>query len=33
MQFVDGIPIWGAPDAGAVSQIMTCALTADKVPY
>ncbi len=31
MQFVDGIPIWGAPDAGAVSQIKTCALTADKV--
>ncbi|HXA00283.1 MAG TPA: RtcB family protein [Candidatus Dormibacteraeota bacterium] len=31
MQFVDGIPIWGAPDPGAVSQIKTCALTADKV--
>src|SRR5262249_4737348 len=29
--FVDGIPIWGAPDPGAVSQIKTCALTADKV--
>src|SRR5215813_6373284 len=31
MQFFDGIPIWGAPDPGAVSQIKTCALTADKV--
>ena len=31
MQFVDGIPVWGAPDPGAVSQIKTCALTADKV--
>ncbi|HWY44129.1 MAG TPA: RtcB family protein [Candidatus Sulfotelmatobacter sp.] len=31
MQFVDGIPIWGAPDASAVSQIKSCALTADKV--
>ena len=31
MQFVDGIPIWGAPDPGAVSQIKTCARTADKV--
>ncbi len=31
MQFVDGIPIWGPPDPGAVSQIKTCALTADKV--
>lgn len=31
MNFVDGIPIWGAPDEGAVSQIKTCAKTADKV--
>jgi tRNA-splicing ligase RtcB len=31
VQFVDGIPIWGSPDPGAVSQIKTCALTADKV--
>lgn len=31
MQFIDNIPIWGAPDPAAVSQIKTCALTADKV--
>ncbi|MBS1840055.1 MAG: RtcB family protein [Acidobacteria bacterium] len=31
MQFLDNIPIWGPPDPGAVSQIKTCALTADKV--
>src|SRR6266436_3168784 len=31
MQFIDNIPIWGAPDPRAVSQIKTCALTADKV--
>jgi tRNA-splicing ligase RtcB (3'-phosphate/5'-hydroxy nucleic acid ligase) len=31
MQFIDNIPVWGAPDSGAVSQIKTCALTADKV--
>jgi len=31
MQFIDNIPIWGAPDPGAVSQIKTCSLTADKV--
>lgn len=31
MKVVDGIPIWGAPDEGAVSQIKTCAKTADKV--
>jgi tRNA-splicing ligase RtcB len=31
MNFVDGIPIWGAPDEGAVSQIKTCAKTADRV--
>jgi tRNA-splicing ligase RtcB len=31
VKFVDGIPIWGTPDEGAVSQIKTCAKTADKV--
>ena len=31
MQFIDDIPIWGVPDPGAVSQIKTCALTADRV--
>ncbi len=31
MQFIDGIPVWGKPDEGAVSQIKTCARTADKV--
>src|SRR5215467_2555326 len=31
MQFIDEIPVWGAPDPGAVSQIKTCARTADKV--
>lgn len=31
MQFIDGIPVWGTPDEGAVSQIKTCARTADKV--
>jgi tRNA-splicing ligase RtcB len=31
VNFVDGIPIWGAPDEGALSQIKTCAKTADKV--
>ena len=31
MQFIDNIPVWGAPDPGAVSQIKTCALTADRV--
>jgi tRNA-splicing ligase RtcB (3'-phosphate/5'-hydroxy nucleic acid ligase) len=31
VKIVDGIPIWGAPDEGAVSQIKTCAKTADKV--
>ena len=31
MQFIDNIPIWGTPEPGAVSQIKTCALTADKV--
>src|ERR1043165_9884904 len=31
MQFINGIPVWGTPDAGAVSQIQTCAQTADRV--
>jgi tRNA-splicing ligase RtcB len=31
VNIVDGIPIWGAPEEGAVSQIKTCARTADKV--
>lgn len=32
MQFIDNIPVWGSPvDEGALSQIRTCALTADKV--
>jgi tRNA-splicing ligase RtcB len=31
VNFVEGIPIWGTPDEGAVSQIKTCAKTADKV--
>src|ERR1700754_879217 len=31
MQFIDNIPVWGIPDPGAVSQIKTCAETADKV--
>src|ERR1700731_1484971 len=31
MKLVDGIPIWGTPDEGAVSQIKTCAKTADRV--
>jgi len=31
MQLIDGIPIWGKPDPGAVSQIKTCARTADRV--
>jgi tRNA-splicing ligase RtcB len=31
MQFIDGIPVWGAPDDSAVSQIKTCAQTADRV--
>jgi tRNA-splicing ligase RtcB (3'-phosphate/5'-hydroxy nucleic acid ligase) len=28
---IDGIPVWGTPDEGAVSQIKTCAKTADQV--
>ncbi len=31
MKIIDGIPIWGTPDEGAVSQIKSCAKTADKV--
>jgi tRNA-splicing ligase RtcB (3'-phosphate/5'-hydroxy nucleic acid ligase) len=31
MQIIDDIPIWGPPDEGAVSQIKTCAKTADRV--
>lgn len=28
MQWIDGIPVWGTPDPGALSQIKTCAKTA-----
>jgi len=31
MQIINDIPIWGAPDEGAVSQIRTCAKSADRV--
>ena len=31
MQLIDNIPVWGTPDPSAVSQIKTCAETADKV--
>jgi tRNA-splicing ligase RtcB len=31
MQFIDNIPVWGDPLEGAISQIKTCALTADRV--
>lgn len=31
MQLIDNIPVWGTPDEGAVSQIKTCARTADHV--
>jgi len=31
MQIIDDIPIWGPPDEGAVSQIKTCAKSADRV--
>ncbi|HZU30885.1 MAG TPA: RtcB family protein [Candidatus Angelobacter sp.] len=31
MNLIDGIPVWGTPDEGAISQIKTCAQTADKV--
>jgi tRNA-splicing ligase RtcB len=30
MQVIEGIPIWGTPDEGALSQIKTCAQTADQ---
>ena len=31
MQLIDNIPVWGLPDEGSLSQIKTCAKTADKV--
>src|SRR5579872_3371101 len=32
MQLIEGIPVWGSPvDQGALSQIKTCARTADQV--
>jgi tRNA-splicing ligase RtcB len=31
MQIIDGIPVWGTPDPGAMSQIKTCAKTAAHV--
>src|SRR5260370_1608906 len=31
MQLIDNIPVWGPPDQVALSQIKTCAKTADKV--
>src|SRR5215472_16192685 len=31
MKLIDGIPVWGTPDESAVSQIKTCAKTADRV--
>jgi len=31
MQLIENIPVWGTPDPGALSQIKTCAQTADKV--
>src|SRR5947199_5622261 len=31
MQLIDDIPVWGLPDEGALSQIKTCAKTADRV--
>ena len=31
MKMIDDIPIWGPPDEGAVSQIKTCAKSADRV--
>jgi tRNA-splicing ligase RtcB len=31
MQLIENIPVWGTPDAGALSQIKTCAKTADRV--
>src|SRR5712664_1688609 len=31
MQMIDGIPVWGPAEEGALRQIKTCAKTADKV--
>src|ERR1700674_3835800 len=31
MRLIDNIPVWGPPDEGALSQIKTCAKTAEKV--
>lgn len=31
MRVIDGIPVWGAAEEGALAQIKTCAKTADKV--
>lgn len=31
MQLIENIPVWGTPDESALSQIKTCAKTADKV--
>jgi len=31
VRLIDNIPVWGPPDEGALSQIKTCAKTADKV--
>jgi len=31
VKFIENIPVWGPPDEGAISQIKTCAVTADKV--
>jgi len=31
MKFIDNIPVWGEPQEGAIAQIKTCALTADRV--
>jgi tRNA-splicing ligase RtcB len=31
MKIINDIPVWGEPEEGAISQIKTCALTADKV--
>ena len=31
MEYIDGIPVWGGTDEGALSQIKTCAKTADHV--
>src|ERR1700721_4102914 len=31
MQFIDNIPVWGSLEHGALSQIKTCAKSADRV--